>query len=213
MPQLLRNVPALRDSIDYLLEHDRVLSASGLTRDDVTATRHEFTFPALIKAIVGQQLSVKAAATIWGRVTAGVDIHDPRAVFNMPADDLRAMGLSFSKIKYVQGVAAAVVDERLDLQALARADNDTVITALTSLKGFGVWSAQMVLIFALARPDVWPAGDLGVQSGLQIYRRLKERPDQKATAAYGARKFGEHSSAAALLLWRLKDRAAQKQGD
>lgn len=209
MPKFLRQHPAIHASLDHLLTNDRVFAASNLTPDDVTATQDDFNMTSLVQTIVGQQLSVKAAATIWGRVAAAVDVTDPRAILGTAPDDLRALGLSYNKIKYVHGIAQATLDGSLDFKALKKADNDTVIAALTALKGFGVWSAHMVLIFALCRPDIWPAGDLGVQSGLQIYRKLKERPDQKATHTYGLRKFGPaHHTAAALLLWRLKDRAA-----
>lgn len=205
MPVYLRNTKPIRASLDHLLVNDCVFAASGLTHDHVTATRDDFDLPSLAQTIVGQQLSTKAAATIWGRVAAAIDIHDPQSYLAATHDELRALGLSSQKVKYFHGLAEAVRDDKLDFAALKRASNDDVIAALTSLKGFGVWSAQMMLIFALARPDVWPSGDLGVQEGLRMYRKLKERPDAKATEQYGLKKFGPHTSAAALLLWRLKD--------
>jgi DNA-3-methyladenine glycosylase II len=133
-------------------------------------------------------------------------VNDPRAILAMPDDDLRSCGLSFQKIKYIRGLADAVANDQIDFRALKRAPDDQVIAVLTSLKGFGVWSAQMILIFTLARPNVWPAGDLGVQEGLRLYRRLPDRPTAKETESYGLKKFTPHASAAALLLWRLKDR-------
>lgn len=202
---LLRHDPVIMQSIDHLLSHDRVLASSGLMAEHVTARRDGFDLPSLAQTIVGQQLSTKAAATIWARVADAFDVRDPRAYLAMSHDELRALGLSAQKVKYVHGLAQAVLDDHLDFKSLKRADDAAVIAALTSLKGFGVWSAQMMLIFSLVRPHVWPSGDLGIQEGLRLYRKLKDRPDAVATERYGSKKFAGHETAAALLLWRLKD--------
>lgn len=205
MALLLRDHPVIGPSIDHLLGRDPVFSVSTLTRDHVTATTAEFNLPALARVIVGQQLSTKAANTIWSRVAAALDTSDPRAYLAMAHDDLRALGLSTQKVKYTRALAQAVHEEKLDFAALMRADNETVITTLTALPGFGPWSAQMILIFAFGRPDVWPAGDLGVREGLRLYRNEVERLPEKEAACVGPLLFGSHLSAAALLLWRLKD--------
>ncbi len=204
--KLLRDHLAICPGLDYWLSHDPRFAASSLTRDDVTATvDHDLTLAALAETITSQQLSTKAAATIWSRVTAALDVNDPRAWLDQPDDDLRALGLSFQKIGYLQGLARAVQVGDLDLSRVKKASNDEAIAALTSIKGFGRWSAQMILIFTLARPDIWPSGDLGVQEGLRLYRKLLERPSAAMTEQYGMRYFRPHLTAAALLLWRLKD--------
>lgn len=209
MPRLIRNHPAIRQGLDHFLTHDRRFAGSGLTHDDVTAQIDaDLTLATLAETIVGQQLSVKAAATIWRRVADALDVNDPRAWDAVSDTDLRGLGLSFQKIKYMRGLAQAVREEKIDFKWIKRANDDDAIAALTSLKGFGVWSAQMILIFTLARPNIWPAGDLGVQEGLRLYRKLKDRPDQSATDQYGRKRFNPHASAAALLLWRLKDRVS-----
>lgn len=207
MPRLLRSHPSIKAGLDHWLTNDKRFATSGLTIDDVTARMDDdLSFTCLAETICGQQLSVKAAATIWGRVCAAVDVNDPRAVMAARDDDLRALGLSYQKIKYIRGLADAVAGDQIDFRAIKRAPDEDVIAALTSLKGFGVWSAQMILIFTLGRPNVWPAGDLGVQEGLRLYRKLKDRPTAKETETYGLKKFTPFASAAALLLWRLKDR-------
>lgn len=207
MPRLLRDHPAIRPGLEHWLGDDKRFAASGLTLNDVTAHQDaDLTLSTLAETIVGQQLSVKAAATIWGRVKNGLDVNDPRAWLAAPDETLRGHGLSFQKINYARGLAQAVADEAIDLKWVKRANDDDAIAALTSLKGFGVWSAQMILIFSLARPNIWPAGDLGVQEGLRLYRKLKDRPDQGTTQKYGEKRFAPHASAAALLLWRLKDK-------
>lgn len=207
MPKLLRAHPAIKPGLDHWLTNDKRFAASGLSVDDVTARMDDdLSFTCLAETICGQQLSVKAAATIWGRVKNALDVNDPRAVMAARDDDLRALGLSHQKIKYIQGLADAVANDRIDFRALKRAPDADVIAALTSLKGFGLWSAQMILIFTLGRPNVWPSGDLGVQEGLRLYRKIKDRPTPKETETYGLKKFTPHASAAALLLWRLKDR-------
>jgi DNA-3-methyladenine glycosylase II len=207
MPKLLRSHPSIKPGLDHWLTNDKRFAASGMAIDDVTARMDDdLSFTCLAETICGQQLSVKAAATIWGRVCAAVDVTDPRAILAMNDEELRAFGLSYQKIKYIRGLADAVLNDQIDFRALKRAPDADVIAALTSLKGFGVWSAHMILIFTLGRPNVWPAGDLGVQEGLRLYRKLKDRPTAKETELYGVKKFTPHASAAALLLWRLKDR-------
>lgn len=209
--KFLRDHPAIAPGLDHWLSQDRRFGASGLSVTDVTATvDRDLTLAALAETIVSQQLSVKAAATIWSRVCAVLDVNDPDAWMRHTDDDLRALGVSFQKIGYLRGLAQAVAARDLDLSFVKRAGNDDAIAALTSIKGFGRWSAQMILIFTLARPDIWPSGDLGVQEGLRLYRKLPERPTAQETEIYGARYFGLHLTAAALLLWRLKDRQPLK---
>ncbi|MDX1625650.1 MAG: DNA-3-methyladenine glycosylase 2 family protein [Wenzhouxiangellaceae bacterium] len=158
-------------------------------------------FATLLRIIVGQQLSVKAAATIFGRVEATLGGRlEPRRLLALDDAELRAAGLSGQKVRYARGLAEAVLSGALDPPALAALDDEDVVEAVTALKGFGRWSAQMFLMFALGRPDVWPAGDLGVQVALQRLKRLEARPTPAESEALAA-PWTPWRSAAALFLW------------
>jgi len=160
-------------------------------------------FGHLLKVIAGQQLSVKAAATIHGRLLDRIgDPPSPKALLEQDDASLRSIGLSRQKIGYARGLADAIRDGRFDPESLDERSDAEVIEALTALKGFGVWSAQMVLLFSLGRPDVWPIDDLGVRAGLQRLKGLSYRPDRTEADRIGTR-WAPHRSAMALLMWHL----------
>ncbi|WP_239804418.1 DNA-3-methyladenine glycosylase family protein [Croceicoccus hydrothermalis] len=154
----------------------------------------------LLRTIVGQQVSVAAADAVWGRLVAhlGEDI-PPRAVLAADFDALRACGLSRQKQGYARSLCALIADGALDLHALP-ADDEEAIAALTQVKGIGRWSAEIYLLFAEGRPDIWPAGDLAVQVGAGRIAGLSERPDERETRAL-AEKWRPHRGAMAIFTW------------
>jgi DNA-3-methyladenine glycosylase II len=140
-------------------------------------TRHPFA--ALVRAVIAQQLSGKAAATIHDRVVAlvgGVEGLSPASLLAADPVALRAAGLSRQKISYLQDLSAHVSDGRLDLAALEELSDEDVIAAITAVKGFGRWSAEMFLMFRLNRPDIFPVADLGIVKGMQKLFGMKRRP-------------------------------------
>ncbi len=170
--------------------------------------RHEApSFENFLRIIVGQQLSVKAATTIFGRVEAalGSDF-SPQKLLLLTDDDLRAAGLSRQKIEYARGLCAAVIEGRLDPAVLGGLSDDEVVGQITALKGFGRWSAEMFLLFSLGRPDVWPADDLAIQAGVQRLKGLPERPGRKLTDQL-AEGWRPHRGAAAIFLWHYYSNA------
>lgn len=209
MPKYLRHAPHIKSGLDHLINNDAVF-AKHLTHDDVMAEHRPFGLPMLVRIVLGQQISVAAAATLWRRLDEALDVNDPREFLTRTPEQFRELGISPQKQKYILALADAVHNDRFDFKKLSKASDEDVIAALTAIKGFGIWSAQMVLIFQLARPDVWPVGDLGVQDGLKYYKRLKERPDAKQTEKLG-RKFAPHRSAASLLLWRLNHKMKEAE--
>src|SRR6266545_3656805 len=137
---------------------------------------------ALVGAIVSQQLSTKAAATIYGRFVALFPEGEPlsASAINQQSDAaLRGVGLSGQKVGYLRDLGARIADGRLDLAELETLPDEEVITRLVAVKGFGRWTAEMFLMFRLHRPDVLPAGDLGIVNAIQRLYKLRKRPDAK----------------------------------
>lgn len=164
-------------------------------------------FAALVRTITSQQLSTKAAATILGRIVAlvgGAEGLTPEALLALDPVALRAAGLSGQKVAYVRDLAERVSDGRLDLHAFDTHDDAAVIDAITSVKGLGVWSAQMFLMFRLNRGDIFPAGDLGIVKGMQRLHGMKRRPSVR-TMERLAEAWRPYRSVASWYLWRLNE--------
>ena len=155
----------------------------------------------MMRAIVGQQVSVKAAASIWTRLetVCGGDMNDHAAVSATAVEALRSAGLSGQKASYVHALAAALASGALDFAALP-ADDDAAISALTAVKGIGRWSAEIYLLFAEGRPDIFPAGDLAVQVELGRILGHDTRPTEKRTRDL-AEPWRPHRGALAVFLW------------
>lgn len=155
----------------------------------------------MMRAIVGQQVSVKAAASIWNKleIACGGDMDNHAAVAATETDALRAAGLSGQKASYVHALAAAIASGALDFGALP-VDDEAAIAALTAIKGIGRWSAEIYLLFAEGRPDIFPAGDLAVQIELGKILGLGARPSEKCTREL-AEPWRPHRGALAVFLW------------
>lgn len=160
-------------------------------------------FQALLRAIVAQQVSAKAARTVFARLCAlergGVVGAD--ALLRHPVDTLRATGLGPAKTRYVLDLAAHVADGRLDLDALPGRDDADVIRALTAVRGIGTWTAEVFLIFQLQRLDVFPAADLALLTAMQRLYRTRRRPTP-ADARRIAERWQPYRSIASWYLWR-----------
>ena len=162
-------------------------------------------FQALVRAVISQQLSTKAADTIEGRVFAllgGVRGLTPESLLAADQAALRAAGLSWPKISYLRDLAQHVVDGQLDLHGLKHKTDEEIVVAITAIKGFGRWSAEMFLMFCLHRPDVFPVGDLGIVKGVQQLTGMKKRPKPR-TMARAAEAWKPYRSIASWYLWRL----------
>lgn len=169
-----------------------------LERVEVSA--EDDLFLHLVQAIVWQQLSDKAATTIWNRLAAAVE-PTPASLVAAPMDTLRSLGLSQRKAEYVQGIARAVLGGDLDLEALPDLDDEAVISTLTELRGVGRWTAEMVLIFALKRPDVLAVDDYGLRcaAGRLVGAQGPLTPSELAELGL---RWSPHRSAACLWLWK-----------
>ena len=159
---------------------------------------------ALVGAIVSQQLSTKAAATIFGRFVALFpEGHIPHAHAIHSIDDvtLRSVGLSGQKVGYLRDLCTRIADGRLQLDELEALEDELVIERLTAVKGFGRWTAEMFLMFRLHRPDVLPVGDLGIVNAIQRLYGLRVRPDAKKMMKLGEA-WRPYRSVACWYLWQ-----------
>jgi DNA-3-methyladenine glycosylase II len=162
-------------------------------------------FAGLVRVIMGQQLSGKAAATIYGRVetlAGGSSAITPARIRELEIDALRAAGVSRPKISYLYDLADHVGDGRLDLHALDGHPDEEVLARITAVKGLGRWSAEMFLMFRLNRPDIFPVDDLGIVKGMQKLHGMKRRPKPR-TMLRLAESWRPYRSVAAWYLWRL----------
>lgn len=167
--------------------------------------RTEWThFDAVVRSIVYQQLSGKAAATIHRRVLTliGDGAEAPGRIVATSHDALREAGLSNAKANYVRNLAEHVLDGSLPVESLHELSDDEIVTALTQVKGIGRWSAQMFLMFRLGRPDVLPELDLGVQKGIQKAYRMRKLPTPKQVLTRGA-KWAPYRTVASWYMWRV----------
>lgn len=202
-PALYRKAMAHLKSVDPVMAH--VIERVG----PITLTpRSEGThFEILIRSIVYQQLSGKAAATIHGRVRnlLSADRPLPEQIIALEHEVLRTAGLSNQKARYVKNLAQHVLDGTLPVETLHELSDEEIIAALTQVKGIGRWSAQMFLMFRLIRPDVLPDLDLGVQKGIQRAYGLRKLPTPKKVVQIGA-KWAPYRTIGAWYMWRVLER-------
>lgn len=197
----------IETGLDALAARDARIAAA-LERVDYPEPRLRPTgYKTLLRTIVGQQVSVAAANSTWNRLEAelGEDF-TPACLLARDFDTLRACGLSRQKQGYARSLCELVDAGAIDFDALPR-DDEAAIAELTRIKGIGRWSAEIYLLFAEGRPDIWPAGDLAVQEGVRQLLALDQRPAEK-----DAREIGEawrpHRGAMAIFTWHFYDNPA-----
>ena len=163
-------------------------------------------YGALVRSIVGQQLSTKAARSIYERLTALFDGRTPSPEELLAADpeEVRSAGLSRPKVAYLRSLAEHVESGELELARLSELPDEEVTEQLTAVKGLGQWTADMFLIFHLGRPDVLPVGDLGIRRAVERAYELSELPDAAQLIEIGE-PWRPHRSLASLYLWRSLD--------
>jgi DNA-3-methyladenine glycosylase II len=176
--------------------------ARALARVGYPAPRQrEPGFATLLRIMVAQQLSTKSAAAIWGRLEAAcAPAVSAERFLELDEAAFRTIGFSRQKIAYGRALAEAVAGGALDLEALAGVPEEDAIAAISALRGFGRWSAEIYLLFALGRADIFPADDLGLQVGMQRLRRLEARPNRKAMDGL-AERWRPLRGCGAIFLW------------
>ena len=197
----------LRHGLDAIAAHEpgfaRALALAGYPEPRIRATG----YATLLRTIVGQQVSVAAAASVWAKLEALLgDAIAPETLLAAEFEALRACGLSRQKQGYARSLCELVVAGTLDLENLPE-DDEEAIAELVKIKGIGRWSAEIYLLFAEGRPDIWPAGDLAVQAGLHKILDLESRPSEKETRSL-AEAWRPHRGAAAIFTWHCYNNAA-----
>ena len=200
-------------AVEHLAKADDVMARlidehGELDMEERRRGRPADAYGALLRSIVGQQLSVKAARSIYGRLTELFGGRTPTPQELLAADELalRGAGLSGAKVRYLRSLAEHVEKGDLHLDSLTEMSDDEVIAELTVVKGLGVWTAHMFLIFHLKRPDVLPVGDLGVRRAVERLYGLETLPSAEELEALGER-WRPYRSLASLYLWESLDNA------
>ncbi len=173
--------------------------------DAILADRGD-PFQTLARAIVGQQISVKAADSIWARFAGFAGHITPDHVAVLELDDLAACGLSRRKAEYLRDLAGHFVDGRVEPALWTKMDDEAVITELTNVRGIGRWTAEMFLIFSLRRPDVWPVDDIGLQKAVALHYLDGTRPTPAILRQHGEL-HAPWRTVATWYLWRSLDPA------
>lgn len=189
-----------RAALDRLAARDPALARIEAAAGPLPWRRRSPGFSGLLQAIVGQQISNRAAAAIWRRLAAVPGALEPAGLLALSDEALRSAGLSRPKVAHARSLAAAFADGRLDEAALAAMEDEAAIAAIAAVRGLGRWTAEVYLLFALERPDVFPAGDLALAAAAAALHGLPSRPGPAALREI-AEPWRPYRALAARLLW------------
>ena len=191
---------ALRGSLEELARRDRIIAAA-ITHSGYPEPRvNDPGYVTLLRTIIGQQVSLASARAIWTKLEAALGrVDDPKTMVAASDEQLRGAGLSRQKMSYARSLAEEIVSGRLDLANLA-ADDEAAIAELVRIKGIGRWSAEIYLLFAEGRQDIWPAGDLAVQVAMGRILGLPEKPSERRLREL-SEQWRPHRGALAIFSW------------
>lgn len=196
---------------DYLKGKCKKLAAVIDAVGPISRKLDDDLFDAVMHHIVGQQISSKAQATIWQRIKDNLGSINAQTVLAAGAEKLQSFGISFKKADYILDFASKVQSGAFDLQAVAHMPDDEAIAALASLRGIGVWTAEMLLLFCLARPNVFSYDDLAIQRGLRML--YHHRKVTKPLFEKYRKRFSPYGSVASLYLWAVSGGAVPGMRD
>ena len=187
--------------ISYLKSKDAKLAEVIDTLGFVEREIDTDLFSAVVHHIIGQQISTKAQATIWQRMQDALGQVNSETILSAGVSNLQALGISFRKAEYITDFARKVHTGEFDIEAVSQMSDTDAISALSSLKGIGVWTAEMILLFCMQRPDIFSYDDLAIQRGLRMIYHHR-RIDRKLFEKY-RRRFSPYCSVASLYLWAV----------
>lgn len=191
-----------QDAIEHLKAHDAKLAAA------IDAVGHVYReleegdlFNGVVHHIVGQQISSAALATVWGRMKEGLGEVTPATVSAASVEELQSCGITFKKAEFIKGFATKVESGAFDIEAVASMHDEEAIAALSAIDGIGTWTAEMLLLFNLGRPDILSFGDLGIHRGMRMvyHHRKVTRPMFEKYR----RRYSPYGSVASLYLWAI----------
>ena len=198
MTHIISPTPA---ALSYLSSRDKRMAALIDRVGPLSRSGNPDVFSAVIRHIIGQQISTSAQATVYARLQALVPAITAESILALSQDELKSIGISYRKEDYIRSFADAVHTGAFDPDSLHALSDAEAIAFLSSLKGIGVWTAEMLLIFTLNRPDVLSFGDLGIRRGLMMLYRHKEIPKERFLRYQ--KRFSPYGTTASLYLWEL----------
>lgn len=187
--------------IEFLKKSDPVLAKIIEEVGPIKRTIIPDLFTALVNSIVGQQISSKAMETVWGRFEERFPQITPETINNATLEEIQQCGMSIRKATYIKEAAAKIVSGELDIDELYTLSDEEVIEKLSTLHGVGIWTAEMIMIFCMQRPNIMSWGDLAIQRGLRMLYRYR-KIDKKLFQKY-KRRFTPYASVASLYLWAV----------
>lgn len=187
--------------IDYLCSRDKRLAGVIDRIGHINRETDSDLFASVIHHIIGQQISGKALSTIWSRLTAMLPTLNAEAVTDMSLDELQAVGISYRKAEYIMDFARQVRNGSFDIEALKYMTDEEVVSQLCSLKGIGVWTAEMIMIFCLQRQDIVSYGDLAIIRGMRMLYRHRDINREKFQKY--CRRYSPYGTVASLYLWEI----------
>jgi DNA-3-methyladenine glycosylase II len=193
-----------KKALEILSNSDKTLSTIIKNNGTCNLTSRKDFFNSLLEAIIGQQLSVKAADAIISRFYAHFGKNPaPNEILASPDELLRSLGFSNNKVKYIKDLSGKLLNREIILEEIDKKSDDEILNELIKVKGIGKWTVDMFLIFALGRPDVLPAGDLGLKKAIKINYKLKEMPTEEKVIKISKKKgWAPYNSLASLYLWK-----------
>jgi len=187
--------------INYLKEKDKQLGKEIDRIGMIERKVNPDVFSALITSVIGQQISTKAAATVASRLMELVGSFTPEKIENVEVESIQKCGMSLRKANYIKGIAQAAISKEIDFQNLYKLSDDQVIKELTTLKGIGEWTVEMLLIHSLERPNILSYKDLGIRRGIMRLHELEEL-SKKEFKIY-EKKYSPYGTVASIYLWKI----------
>lgn len=199
------------EEIEYLKSKDKILGEVIERIGHIERVTDTDLFSSVVHHIIGQQISTKAQETIWQRLKDELGEVNAENIYKTDVSRLQSLGMSFRKVEYIKDFADKVHSGSFNLQDISELSDEEAIKALASLKGIGVWTAEMILLFCLQRPDIFSFDDLAIQRGLRmVYHHRKI--DRKLFEKY-RRRFSPYCSVASLYLWAVSGGAIPEMKD
>jgi DNA-3-methyladenine glycosylase II len=186
---------------DYLKSKDKKLGAAIEAIGPIRRETQSDLFASLVRSMIGQQISTKAQATIWARLARRLGDVTPESVLSLSEAEIQSFGITFKKASYIRGAAAMAADGRFDIGALRQKTDSQIRDELVKIDGIGVWTAEMLMLFSMQRPNILSYGDLAILRGMRMLYRHKDITRQLFEKY--RRRYSPYGSVASLYLWAV----------